>query len=172
MYNKTKKYEVAKRYRERNAQHLREYKKRWHKENSERIIAKVKLWNEEHPEQTRKTKRRWIEENPEKNKESQRRWLTLYPEKRKDVSRQSGQKRRALLKDVFVEDVDPRIVFERDKGTCQICKCPVEDDFHIDHIIPVSKGGEHSYVNVQLAHPSCNLKKHAKMPERLECPIA
>jgi 5-methylcytosine-specific restriction endonuclease McrA len=46
---------------------------------------------------------------------------------------------------------------------CGICKHPLEDKFHIDHIIPVSKGGKHELSNLQLAHPLCNLRKGAKV---------
>lgn len=33
----------------------------------------------------------------------------------------------------------------------------------IDHIIPLSKGGTHTYNNVQLAHYICNSKKSDKI---------
>jgi hypothetical protein len=59
-----------------------------------------------------------------------------------------------------VELVDRLAVFERDKGICQICHWPVEyDDYHLDHIIPLSKGGSHTYNNVQVTHGHCNLEK-------------
>ena len=31
--------------------------------------------------------------------------------------------------------------------------------FHIDHIIPLSKDGNHTLTNLQITHPLCNLKK-------------
>jgi 5-methylcytosine-specific restriction endonuclease McrA len=34
-----------------------------------------------------------------------------------------------------------------------------------DHIVPVSKGGKHTWDNAQLAHFECNTKKNAKLPE-------
>lgn len=52
-------------------------------------------------------------------------------------------------------------VYARDKGRCGICGITVYGDFHIDHVIPLSKGGEHSYANVQVAHPKCNQEKWA-----------
>lgn len=76
--------------------------------------------------------------------------------------------RRARLRDQFVEHVDAFAVYERDEGICGICGDPVpRDEFHVDHVIPLVRGGEHSYSNVQVAHPSCNSSKKDKMPEVL-----
>jgi 5-methylcytosine-specific restriction endonuclease McrA len=46
-------------------------------------------------------------------------------------------------------------------GMCGICKDFIVGKFHVDHVIPLSRGGEHSYANAQLAHPTCNLEKWA-----------
>jgi len=71
-------------------------------------------------------------------------------------------KRRAIKANAFVEDVNPLIVFQRDNGICQICSLSIGNKkWEIDHIISLSKGGKHSYANVQLAHASCNRKKWA-----------
>lgn len=75
--------------------------------------------------------------------------------------------RRIKEKATFVEKVHPLKVFERDNWICQLCKYPVSklmdrklvDIASLDHIIPISKGGEHSYANTQLAHLSCNIRK-------------
>jgi hypothetical protein len=63
---------------------------------------------------------------------------------------------------VIKEHIAPLIVLERDDGVCAICGDDV-DPFHftIDHVIPLSAGGEHSYENVQLAHRDCNTRKGA-----------
>ena len=66
------------------------------------------------------------------------------------------------MKDAFVENVNPMIVYERDNWICQLCNKSVSKIFDrkivdiasLDHIIPISKGGEHSYANTQLAHLS------------------
>lgn len=67
-------------------------------------------------------------------------------------------------------------VFERDKGICCICKKALDkkgyNSFHVDHIVPLSKGGEHySLDNLQLLCPNCNLKKSNKMPNKEKDPI-
>ena len=77
------------------------------------------------------------------------------------------------MKNAFVEKVDPLIVFERNNWICQLCQTPVSksknrnlvDIASLDHIIPISKGGEHSYANTQLAHLSCNIRKGASTPK-------
>lgn len=92
---------------------------------------------------------------------------------RKKINAQRGSNnRRAKMKKAFIEDVIPMRVFNRDKWICQICGHAVSklrdrnliDIASLDHIIPISKGGKHSYENTQLAHLSCNLRKSSSMP--------
>jgi hypothetical protein len=45
-------------------------------------------------------------------------------------------------------------------GTCPLCGDPLAlGDWHLDHKIPFTKGGGNETSNIQLVHPSCNLKK-------------
>ncbi len=73
--------------------------------------------------------------------------------------RTNQQNREARKRGRFVENVDHATVFVRDKGICGICNEPIVGAFDIDHIVLVSHGGEHSYANVRVAHPSCNRKR-------------
>jgi hypothetical protein len=58
------------------------------------------------------------------------------------------------------EKVDLDMLYARDKGICQLCQKPVRrKDASRDHVIPLSKGGEHSYKNCVLAHLRCNASK-------------
>lgn len=75
---------------------------------------------------------------------------------------------RARLRNVKVETVDPIKVFNRDGWRCQICgkKTPKakrgsidERAPELDHIVPLSAGGEHSYANTQCACRQCNARK-------------
>ena len=67
-------------------------------------------------------------------------------------------------------------LIQRDDGICALCGSVVNRDDYImdgdtyivnsgypsiDHIVPVSKGGTHTWDNVQLAHMICNSKKGA-----------
>lgn len=91
------------------------------------------------------------------------------PEEKRRLKLKHQLKRVAIKKGVFVEHVDPVIIYQRDEGLCGICRLPVSlNGMHIDHIIPLAKGGEHSYKNTQISHPVCNMKKHARLPHAIE----
>jgi 5-methylcytosine-specific restriction endonuclease McrA len=75
---------------------------------------------------------------------------------------------RASHAGVLLEKVEPLVVLERHEGLCGICGEPVNPArFDVDHIVPLARGGEHSYANTQPAHPACNARKGARLPEEL-----
>lgn len=47
-------------------------------------------------------------------------------------------------------------------GKCALCHRSIADKYHIDHRIPLSRGGHNGAGNLQLLCPKCNLKKHAR----------
>ena len=60
-------------------------------------------------------------------------------------------------------------VKRRDNYTCQYCgKAINKKNLTIDHIIPVSKGGETSYENCVAACYKCNNKKNNKLLSQLD----
>jgi len=72
------------------------------------------------------------------------------------------------MRAVAVESVDPIKVFDRDGWRCQLCgkKTPKakrgtysRNAPELDHIMPLSLGGEHSYRNTQCLCRSCNGSK-------------
>lgn len=57
-----------------------------------------------------------------------------------------------------------KMLIEKQKGKCVVCKVSIKDGFHIDHIIPIAKGGMNVDNNVQLLCPPCNMSKSDKHP--------
>jgi 5-methylcytosine-specific restriction endonuclease McrA len=61
------------------------------------------------------------------------------------------------------------VVYRRDGWVCGICREPVDPELEsphlmaasLDHVIPLCRGGTHTYDNVQLAHFLCNSIKGA-----------
>jgi 5-methylcytosine-specific restriction endonuclease McrA len=88
-----------------------------------------------------------------------REWFQKRPRYRYAQRLIANQARRARKRNQFVEKVDPAILFDMHGGICGICESPIERKFHVDHIIPNSKGGLHCYANTQPTHPKCNLIK-------------
>ena len=58
-----------------------------------------------------------------------------------------------------------RAVFLRDGGRCQYCGTKAES---IDHVIPRSRGGEHTWENVVAACSRCNTAKRDRMLEETQ----
>lgn len=61
-----------------------------------------------------------------------------------------------------------RAIYERDEGICHICGIAVDfEDYEIDHIVPVSRGGGSEPENLATSHRRCNRKKAARLLEEL-----
>lgn len=69
-----------------------------------------------------------------------------------------------------LQRIDRLEVFRRDGWNCMICGDRIDPTLRnpdplsasVDHVIPLSKGGTHSWANVQTAHLSCNMSKGNK----------
>lgn len=79
-----------------------------------------------------------------------------------------NDRKRARAFGVEYEYVNPIKVLRRDNWTCQLCgrKTPQElrgtfrpNAPEVDHIQPISKGGAHTYANLQCACRACNMAK-------------
>lgn len=71
-------------------------------------------------------------------------------------------KRRRMKGGTKTEPIDLRVLAERDGWRCAICRGLVtRETWSQDHVIPLSKGGPHTYENVVLAHRDCNSKRGA-----------
>ena len=57
-----------------------------------------------------------------------------------------------------------RAVFARDGWTCQYCGGAAEN---VDHVIPKSRGGEHTWENVVAACRRCNSRKENRLPQEV-----
>ncbi|MFN7400490.1 MAG: HNH endonuclease, partial [Sandaracinobacter sp.] len=57
-----------------------------------------------------------------------------------------------------------RAVIERDGLVCRYCGRD-DGDFHLDHVLPASRGGQNSADNLVVACAACNISKGARTPE-------
>ncbi|MGW3595000.1 HNH endonuclease [Streptomyces sp. NPDC005167] len=96
--------------------------------------------------------------------------------RRKRLSwQQKNRRRRAAKRGGASEPYTLAQIAERDKHLCGLCgesvpmgqKVPHPKAPTIDHVVPVSEGGDDTRANVQLAHFRCNSAKGARGCQQL-----
>lgn len=90
-----------------------------------------------------------------------------YRDSNPDVARRANRKRRALKigSDGVLSLGIERRLLGLQRHRCVNCAADLRQvGYHLDHILPLSKGGANQDSNTQLLCPTCNLSKHAKDP--------
>ncbi len=67
---------------------------------------------------------------------------------------------------VRISVVKKRLVIERAQERCEYCQCRSDhatETFAIEHVIPVSRGGNDDVANLALACSGCNSRKYNKL---------
>jgi len=164
---------------------------KWRRNNIERFKKNCKLWSKNNPERCKINYKKWCLKNPNKVKEINKRyrkkcinkrkkyskdyfkinktkcyemmkvWRKNNPEKIRAIRRKSIYKRR--LRQKFT-NITTLFLIELKAKTkiCPYCYQHIKK-YHLDHIIPLSKGGTHTKDNVCYCCAECNLKKNNKM---------
>lgn len=129
------------------AENSRRYAKTWRDRNPEKVVAGRKAARAKDPEKHRARSKAWRDAN----KESVRAHSSAYRAKKQA----SGGAHSA-------DDV--AWLIEQQKGRCALCGKRLVGAYHVDHVMPLSKGGTDDRGNLQIVHPVCNLRKAAKLP--------
>lgn len=77
------------------------------------------------------------------------------------------KRRRAVLRGADAELIDRDDIARRDHWTCWLCRKLVDPTVKwpdvmcasLDHVVPLSAGGDHHTANVRLAHFLCNVRR-------------
>jgi 5-methylcytosine-specific restriction endonuclease McrA len=145
-------------YRTANAEKLKSDKAEWYRKNKARLNAKsreryaacieqVRAYNAANASHIRAAAARWREKNKDRGR--------VYTQNRRERIRKGGDRLSPGL---------AQRLLKLQRGKCACCKLPLGDDYHLDHIVPLVRGGENVDSNIQLLRNLCNRQKHAKDP--------
>lgn len=133
--------------------------KKWYEANKDKCIAAVALWAKNNPDKANANKRRWVERHPDKKKQAAANWYYKNPEKIKAYGHNYRTKKSGRL----TPGLDKKL-YKLQSGLCACCKKPLGNNYHMDHIMPISLGGANEDWNMQLLTQRCNQQKSAKHP--------
>lgn len=140
-----------------NKQRVRGYQQAYYQEKKERHSEKARAYRAENRDKLNQNKREWYKKNKKRASE--------YRRERSERYAAHARNRRARLSGSggshTVEDIERLKAFQ--KMRCSICRCSL-DSYHVDHIVPIAKGGGNDFLNIQLLCPACNLSKNDKDP--------
>lgn len=158
-------------YRKANPEKARTWRSNAYWKDPEKIRKRSRGFYHKDPEAARARSRATYQRNKESYKDRKAELAHKYyfsdvkssrsRSRNKDYIRR-GKKRRGVKWGMFrdwVQDM-PKI--------CFYCGRSCEDDCHVDHFIPLSKGGAHVLTNLRMSCRSCNLSKAARMPREIE----
>ena len=169
--NRSKILELKKGTRERTKEQRRTYQQSFYYGNLERERTRSKDWRDKNPNKVKKYNKEYRETNPdkikqlttdyrknnlEKVKKVKSDWRKNNPEavQKHRMTRRARKAQNGVYK-VFNKELDKLM-----QASC--VSCGSTDQITIDHIIPVSKGGQHSIGNLQSLCKSCNSSKGTK----------
>lgn len=111
---------------------------------------------------------RWRRNYPDRAKESWRRWQEANPQRVRELGRERTRRHRARLNGTLPQRLKPEHLKEMlaaQRSRCGYCRCRISlDRCHVDHIVPVARGGPHELSNLQLLCGTCNRVKGAQDP--------
>lgn len=129
--------------------------------NRDQVIEKVKAYAVENKDRVKAAKAKRYDETKEARHAKMKEWRARNPEKHKEgvraaVLNRIARKAKAPGK-YAVKDV--RRLYDKQDGKCPACAASLLDGYHVDHVVPLAKGGDNWPANLQLLCPPCNLRK-------------
>lgn len=160
--NPDKAREWDKRNWDKNREQKRQHKKRkWAEGDKRANVERVKEWRRQNPDKERAIWKKTYEKNKEKHTARTTRWARENPEARAAIR----DRRRARLVGAtgsYTRD-DVRGLLRLYGRTCFYCSTALTK-FHVDHFVPLARGGSNAPENLRLSCPTCNYSKGARMP--------
>lgn len=174
--NKEKEKISQDKYKEKNLEKIKAYQKQWRIDNAAILKENKAKWQKDNAEKIKKMKAdKYAKDKPsqrkrsaeyyEKNSEKIKMRVKVWANKNPDVVKVLSQNRRAREKSSgrLSKGIEAKL-FGLQKGKCACCRKPLGKDYHMDHIVPLARGGTNTDDNIQLLTAKCNMQKNAKDP--------
>lgn len=148
-----------------------DYKKEYDLKNKEKIRAYYLEYYQKNKERIAAYRKKHRQDANFKKKI--KKYQAEYHKKNPHKARENMRRRRARLREVHIEIYTEAQVLKTYGCTCYICGVEINLDaprkqgesegwemgLHIDHIVPISRGGSDTLENVRPTHAICNLRK-------------
>lgn len=147
-------------WRDANQERWSEYSKAYREANGDRLRAADRARYAEDPQAAIDATRAWQIANPERTRAMFDAWCEANPERLKGIRRKAHHLRRARLAGSNSPGVTPAewtAIVDAYDGRCAYCPQPGAT---VDHVIPISRGGQDAPDNVVPACLSCNSSKN------------
>ena len=142
---------------------IRIYQARWNSNNPEKIRALQRKWRINNKERRILRDRAWRAANPDKIKQQRSAYAAANRDKL--CIKEHNRRAKKLAGGIHTaEEIKALASKQHFRCANPNCRTSIKRHRHIDHIIPLSRGGLNSISNIQLLCPSCNLRKSAKDP--------
>lgn len=160
--NPEKRAAANRKYHQANAAEIRRVNNIWKAQNAERLGVAVAAYLARNKESIRAKRAEYSILNKVALNAKSAEWRRANPEK----TRIQQHNRRARVRGAVGRL--SKNLFERlyvlQRGKCACCGADLGKDCHMDHIVPLSKGGANVDSNMQLLTLVCNIRKHARDP--------
>lgn len=152
----------AREYRKNNKEKVAKRTREYRKKNIEKVRKWRRDWSKAHPEYTRAASAKARKEHPRRNKEHQRKYAQNNKDKMNAKTRKYRARKKFLLGSHTKEDIEK--IRKSQNNKCFWCDRKVKFPGHIDHVVPITRGGANSPENLVLACEFCNKSKGSKLP--------
>lgn len=156
-------YAIWKAWCEANREKVAAYHKAWRERNRANVRARHKRWEQRHPEKVRARNTLWRRRHPAQMRAAVVAWSQEHPEAMKAIARRRrASQAQAPVNDFTATEWEAMKAYYN--NCCAYCGDACES-LTQDHVIPLSKGGSHTYTNIVPACLSCNCAKGTKSGE-------
>lgn len=150
-------------YRMENIEKVKEAARISYSINREKMLQGMRVYREKNKDKLNKSSRDYYQENSASLKLYQINYRSMNRVKRASSLLKSQEKRKEAMANGMPHHQFNEWVMAQDK-ICFYCKNDCSNGYHVDHFIPISKGGTHTAENLRIACACCNLSKHDSMP--------